>query len=224
MRRRRAIAAVVGSLAGVALAAGLTTGCGSSTDEAETPASAPTTTAVTTTTVTGTGTPDTTTTTADPGAAPVGGWGTDTVTSAGFLTSNGPVALLTDVRQAAQPGFQRLVFQFAGDTPPQFRVGYVDPPARQPASGNPVPTAGAAVLEIQAEPASMADFSGDTFTMTYDGPRQLQLDGPGAGVELVLLGDFEANLHWAVGLDRKVPFAVATLTNPSRLVIDLRSD
>jgi hypothetical protein len=38
--------------------------------------------------------------------------------------------------------------------------------------------------------------------------------------EVVRTGDFEAVLTWAIGVNGRTPFAVTTLREPDRLVID----
>ncbi len=119
--------------------------------------------------------------------------------SAGFLTAGQPTALLVAVRQASQPGFQRVVLEFAGDTAPQYRIGFETPPVRQPGSGFPVDIPGSAVLQIHAEPASQVDMSQQDFPPTYDGPLQIPMQGPGPATDLVFVGDFEGNLYWASG-------------------------
>jgi hypothetical protein len=57
--------------------------------------------------------------------------------------------------------------------------------------------------------------------LTYDGPERITMTGPGPATDLVFVGDFEANLYWAVGLTRETRFAVGVLSNPTRLVIDI---
>lgn len=171
-----------------------------------------------------TATSSTSTTGVPSGPDVVGELSTRTRQSAGFLTAGQPTALLVAVRQASQPGFQRVVLEFAGDTAPQYRIGYETPPVRQPGSGFPVDIPGSAVLQIHAEPASQVDMSQQDFPPTYDGPLQIPMQGPGPATDLVFVGDFEANLYWAVGLTRESPFAVGVLSNPTRLVIDIATD
>lgn len=158
------------------------------------------------------------------GPDPIGDLSTRTRQSAGFLTAGQPGALLVAVRQASQPGFQRVVLEFAGDTAPQYRIGFETPPVRQPGSGFPVDIPGSAVLQIHAEPASQVDMSQQDFPPTYDGPLQITMQGPGPATDLVFVGDFEGNLYWAVGLRQEAPFAVGVLSNPTRLVIDIATD
>jgi hypothetical protein len=204
----------------------LAAGC-SGDDSAEQPAGVPASTSSSTTVPTSTG-PTTTlapTTTSPPDrAGVVGELSTQPRQSDGFLSVGQPTALLVAVRQASQPGFQRVVLEFAGDTAPQYRIGYQTPPVRQPGSGFPVDIPGSAVLQIHAEPASQVDMSQQDFPPTYDGPLQIPMQGPGAATALVFVGDFEANLYWAVGLTRESPFAVGVLSNPTRLVIDIATD
>jgi hypothetical protein len=80
---------------------------------------------------------------------------------------------------------------------------------------------GAVVLQIHAEPASRVDMGKPDFPLTYDGPERIAVQGPGPATELVFVGDFEANLYWAVGLTRPAPLAVGVLSNPTRLVVDI---
>jgi hypothetical protein len=43
---------------------------------------------------------------------------------------------------------------------------------------------------------------------TYKGPKRLRPEGPGAVREVVKVGDFEAQLDWAIGLARRTPYDV----------------
>lgn len=154
------------------------------------------------------------------GVTPIAVPGTDTVTSPGFLTAPQPTSQLVGIRQSRHDGFVRIVFDFVGPAP-HFRVGYVKGPLRQPGSGNPVDIAGSALLEIHMEPAATVDFSTDDFIATYEGPTRINLGGPSTQGELLLVGEFEGNLVWAVGTDKQVSFAAGTLTGPSRMVVDV---
>jgi hypothetical protein len=154
----------------------------------------------------------------------IGDLSTMTRQSAGFLTRGQPTAQLVAIRQAPQEGFQRVVLEFSGDTAPQYRVGFEDKPARQPGSGTPVEVPGSVLLLIHAEPSSRVDMGKPNFPLTYDGPERLALQGPGPATDLVFVGDFEANMFWAVGLTRQAPFAVGVLSNPTRLVVDISTN
>ena len=125
--------------------------------------------------------------------------------------------LLVDVRVAAHPGFDRVVFEFR-DAVPGFRVRYVDPPVRADPSDEPVTVEGNAFVRVVMNPAS--SFDPDTGAPSFTGP----VSGIGAGTSVVRdvvgAGDFEAVLHFVVGLATPVGFRVSSLSDPSRLVVD----
>lgn len=220
---RRHLRGVTVTVTAVALAAAVTIGCSSGNDTTSatvtsTPETAPPTT--TAPTITEPDDPDNDGTSETNRTPPIGPRSLDTVTSPGFLTVAQPTAQLVGVRQSDHTGFHRIVFDFDGPAP-HVQAGYVNPPLRQPGSGNPVAVGGSAFLQIHIEPAATVDFETMDLTPTYTGPTTIALGGPVRGAELVLVGEFEGNLVWAVGLDNKVPFAVGTLPEPSRVVVDL---
>jgi hypothetical protein len=141
--------------------------------------------------------------------------------SDGFPSLAGDVAALVDVRVAAQDGFDRVVLEFDGADVPSHRLTYVDPPIREDGSGEEVAVAGAAFLELRMTPASGVDLASPELTATYTGPDRVGAPGTAVVTEVVRTGDFEANLAWVVGLDRRTPFAFAWLTDPLRLVVDI---
>jgi hypothetical protein len=147
------------------------------------------------------------------------------VATADFPSGSGEVALLVEVRTGVHEGFDRIVLEFEGEDPPSYRVRYVDPPVREDGSGNEVEVEGSAFLEMHLAPAAGVDLSGDgeEFEQTYTGPTRLS---PGGRVvrELVRTGDFEANLTWVAGVDRRSGFDVSVLTSPLRLVVDVTHD
>lgn len=197
-------------------------GCGTDdTDTTTTTAPAiTTTTAADTTTTEGDGT-TTTTAAGDESADPVGPASRDTVEGGGFPSTVGATALLVDIRAARHDGFERIVFEFEGDDPPGYRVGYLDPPVREDFSGNPVELAGDAFLEVRVVPGAGFDPMSDDARQTYTGPLRFSPDGTEFVEELVRIGDFEAHLTWVAGLSGRVPFAVEVLEDPIRLVVDV---
>lgn len=195
---------------------------GSEGDDTTTTASTTTSDATTTTEPSTTGSaPTSTTAPEDEGLEPIGDASTETRSSDDFPTAGTEVALLTDVRAARHDGFERVVFEFDGDAAPSYRVGYVDPPIRQAGSGNVIEVAGSAYLEVQLQPASGVDLSGPEFRETYLGPDRVELSAQGPARELVLTGDYEANMGWVLGTERRAPFAMAFLQDPLRLVLDV---
>ncbi|MGI8758961.1 MAG: AMIN-like domain-containing (lipo)protein [Acidimicrobiales bacterium] len=167
-----------------------------------------------------------TTTTSDPGlsttstSAGPGFDGTTDPTSAPAPPGATDVALLSQVRVAAQSGADRVVFEFVDDQLPGYDVAYIDGPARADGSGDVVDVEGDALLQVRFEPASGVDLRGGTFEQTYTGPPRLAGDTE-VVTEVVRTGDFEANLTWVIGVDREVPYRVEVLDDPPRVVIDL---
>lgn len=129
-------------------------------------------------------------------------------------------AVLSEVRVARRDGYDRVVWEFSEGTDPRVLVGYEDA-AREPGSGDPVDLAGDAVLVVLAQHAT--DFGAELYAPqaeAYEGPERI--DGGNANItEVVRLGDFEAAMTWAVGLDTERPFRVLRLDDPLRLVVDI---
>jgi hypothetical protein len=75
-------------------------------------------------------------------------------------------------------------------------------------SGRPVPLKGAAFLVVSFSPAATAEADATSVTFSYTGPKRLRPSTAGPVQELVKIGDFEAQLDWAVGLDRRRPVHV----------------
>lgn len=153
--------------------------------------------------------------------SPLGPWSLEVASSDGFPTTSGPTASLVAVRTGIGEGTQRIVFEFAGDAAPGWQVGYEPLPVLADPTGDPVPLTGSVALVVRMTPAATVNLDDGSFTPTYEGPRQLAVEGGSPAGELVLTGDFEGLMTWAVGLDARVPFAVDTLASPARLVIDL---
>jgi hypothetical protein len=121
---------------------------------------------------------------------------------------------LVAVRAAAHDGFDRVVFEFDGALP-SHQVRYVDRLVSD-GSGDVVEVAGAADLEVAFVDANAHDESGQPTVS----PRRFS-PGLTAVKEVALVTDFEANVAYGIGLDRRRPLEISTLSNPSRLVIDI---
>src|ERR1700693_1172631 len=133
---------------------------------------------------------------------------------------NGLAMQLTVVRVAHQPGFDRIVFEFApqpGSTAhlPAYTVSrqasaqFVKDP-----SGQPVTMRGSSGLRIV--------FHGASVSPTYTGSRDQTPSLP-VVQEVEQLGDFEAVLSWGAGLSRASCLRTLELANPTRLVIDVQT-
>jgi hypothetical protein len=133
-------------------------------------------------------------------------------------TGEGEVATAVDLRAASHPGFDRLVLEL--DRAAGYRVAWLDGPPVGCGSGEVVELPGAAFLEIRLEPAKAHDEEGALTLQT----RDLRPELPALS-SVAVTCDFEAVLTLAAGAPRRLPFRVARLEAPPRLVVDVaRSD
>jgi hypothetical protein len=124
--------------------------------------------------------------------------------------------LLKRIRGASHVGYDRVVFEFDGPVPVNFDVSFVPEIIGDP-SGLPVPVIGQALLGVTFSLANGHDEDGNVFT---DAITTLGLKNV---IQVVRSGDFEAVLSFGIGLAKQTQFSVFTLTNPSRVVIDIKA-
>lgn len=124
--------------------------------------------------------------------------------------------VLRAVRSARQPGHDRLVFEFGGKRLPRWDVRFVEPPVQDCGSGDTVPVAGRAWLQVRFTGAQAHSEQG----RSTSGPRRRKLPLK-IGRELVRSCDFEGEVTWVVGLNSRTTYKARTLGTPSRLVIDI---
>jgi hypothetical protein len=74
---------------------------------------------------------------------------------------------------------------------------------RECGSGKPVRLQGRAFVMVHFRPAATAEIHGEKVVPTYTGPKHLS--GTGPVLEAAKSCDFEADLGWALGLERKLP-------------------
>ena len=112
------------------------------------------------------------------------------------------IALLTDVRVSGTS------VDFAFRSPPQTVRAVYRPRSAlaECGSGRRVAVAGKAYLVVHFTPAATADIRGDEVIPTYTGPTRVE--GTGPVLEAVKVCDFEAEVAWAIGLERRSPFHV----------------
>lgn len=124
--------------------------------------------------------------------------------------------LLVDVRVAEHDDFERLVLEFEGDGVPGWRVGYVEEASTQ-GKGDPIEIEGDALLSVTALHTMPDDMTG-----FYDGPRQFDPDTDMIE-EVFVDGTFEGYTVVVLGIDDgEEVFRVFTLTEPTRLVVDIQ--
>lgn len=115
-------------------------------------------------------------------------------------------------------GFDRVVYELGGTGIPGWTVRYVDL-AVQDGSGEVIPISGNAVLEVLI---TGSGYPFDTGVAEYDGPNPLPGDGTELVTEARISGVFEGTTQSFIGLESgDHPFTVSTLSNPTRLVVDI---
>lgn len=143
----------------------------------------------------------------------------DDVSSDAFPEVLGALGTRGAVRVGTHPGYVRVVWEFDGAGPVSYQVRYVDEPIGD-GSGDPVEVAGDAYLEVLVNgleiPASIDECPGDASASARKGTVIAQANS--------FCGGFEGVGQGFVGLDDERPFRVATLTNPTRLVLDVSTD
>ncbi len=112
-------------------------------------------------------------------------------------------ALLTDVRA----GGDSVTFRFR--TAPEHVTWRFTPRAQvaESGSGRPVKIGAPVVAVVHFTPAATGEPKGDSIALTYNGPKRLAGKGPVRDV--VKVSDFEADVAWAIGLDRRLPVHVS---------------
>jgi hypothetical protein len=125
-------------------------------------------------------------------------------------------AQITDVRAGTHEGYDRVVFEFALGIPDTIIEGVLSPLYADP-SGLELKVAGTAFLKVTMHGASKISPDGG---VTYSGSTNFE---PGFDQlkQLIEGGDFEAVSTWYLGLDGGGCIRVLTLSDPSRLVIDI---
>jgi hypothetical protein len=143
-------------------------------------------------------------------------------------------ALLTAVDVQDMGSFDRVTFHFrtlvcvdvcssppSNPQPTVVRAEFVDRPVLADPSGQEVPVAGAAVLQLVMGNASGVDLSVNPPETTYTGPTRIEANLPNV-VEVVETGDFESVLSWAIGVRSGAGGGTAqVLTDPTRVVVDI---
>mgnify|MGYP001673501633 FL=1 len=120
---------------------------------------------------------------------------------------------LTGMRAARHEGFTRVVLEFSGEgTPGVWRAAWTEEAVEQ-GRGLPIQVEGEAVLDlvIDGTPMTASESSYPSGTHTRAGDLDVVSDGT-----------FEDNTHVVIGAPTERQFQVGFLSNPSRLVIDIR--
>jgi hypothetical protein len=117
----------------------------------------------------------------------------------GSKTSAPEVALLTGVKVDGTSA--RFEFRSAPTTiRTHFRPGSQ---IAESGSGRKVPLKGDAFLVVSFAPAATATADETKVTFSYTGAKRLEPSSSGPVQEVAKIGDFAAQLDWAVGLDKR---------------------
>src|SRR5690606_21918667 len=120
------------------------------------------------------------------------------------------------VRVGRHDGYDRIVFEFDSDGLPQWSVAYLDEAPADCGSGDAVPLAGDATLQVRFSGAHAHTEAGEPTS----GPRRRSVGAP-ALRELVRTCDFEAEVTWVAGLAARSDYRPRVLDDPARLAIDI---
>jgi hypothetical protein len=124
---------------------------------------------------------------------------------------------LREVRTGQHAQFDRVVFEFAGSQAPGYRVEYVEKPIVNCGPGEVVQISGNGFLRIKLMPSQAHDDAGKATITERERAPQLPVIK-----EMKLICDFEADVQWVLGLAAPNRYRVLELSNPTRLVIDVR--
>ena len=120
---------------------------------------------------------------------------------------------LTGIRAATHEGFTRVVLEFAGKgTPGVWSAAWTDEAVEQ-GRGLPIQVEGQAVLDLVID--------GTPMTAT-ENPYPSGMHTRAGDLDVVSDGTFEDNTHVVIGSPTTRQFQIGFLSNPVRMVIDIR--
>ena len=120
---------------------------------------------------------------------------------------------LTGIRAATHEGFTRVVLEFSGEgTPGVWRATWTDEAVEQ-GRGLPIQVEGEAVLDLVIDGTPMT---------ASENPYPGGMHTRAGDLDVVSDGTFEDNTHVVIGSPTSRQFQIGFLSNPVRLVIDIR--
>lgn len=131
--------------------------------------------------------------------------------------TTGGSATLQAVRVGRNAGFDRIVLEFDGESLPGYHIEYIDRPVRRCGSGHITTLAGDAWLQIRMSPTRAHTEAGEATIPE----RKRNTDLPVIR-EIKMVCDFEGNVEWVLGVASPNPYRVLELSEPARLVVDVR--
>ena len=120
---------------------------------------------------------------------------------------------LTGIRAATHEGFTRVVLEFSGEgTPGVWRAAWTDEAVEQ-GRGLPIQVDGEAVLDLVIDGTPMT---------ASDNPYPSGTHTRAGDLDVVSDGTFEDNTHIVIGSPTSRQFQIGFLSDPVRMVIDIR--
>jgi len=123
---------------------------------------------------------------------------------------------LRQVSAADQDDFDRVIFEFKDNQVPGYRVEYVQSITDEAATVRKL--FGKAFMRVDMNPAWA--HSNETGAPSVR-EREKRLNLP-VVIEFKQVEDFEGVVSYALGLSKRKPFRVTEMSNPARLVIDVK--
>ena len=120
---------------------------------------------------------------------------------------------LTGIRAATHEGFTRVVLEFAGKGTPGVRSAAWTDEAVEQGRGLPIQVEGQAVLDLVID--------GTPMTAT-ENPYPSGMHTRAGDLDVVSDGTFEDNTHVVIGAPATRQFQIGFLSDPVRMVIDIR--
>lgn len=120
---------------------------------------------------------------------------------------------LTGIRAAAHEGFTRVVLEFSGEGTPGVRHAAWTDEAVEQGRGLPIQVEGGTVLDLVID--------GTPMTAT-ENPYPSGTHTRAGDLDIVSDGTFEDNTHVVIGAPAAREFQIGFLSNPVRMVIDIR--
>jgi hypothetical protein len=125
--------------------------------------------------------------------------------------------VLKEVRTAAHPNFDRVVFEFEGKAVPGYKLEYVDKPVRHCGSGDAVAVDGDGRLSVTFTPAQAHTDAGEATVKDRERRPNLR-----TLKEVESTCDFEGEVAWVLGVTSPNRYRVIELASPARLVVDVK--
>ena len=120
---------------------------------------------------------------------------------------------LTGIRAATHEGFTRVVLEFSGEgTPGVWRAAWTGEAVEQ-GRGLPIQVKGQAVLDLVIDGTPMT---------ASENPYPSGMHTRAGDLDVVSDGTFEDNTHVVIGAPAPRQFQIGFLSNPVRMVVDIR--